>query len=175
MFTFVFFTCQSRNSFFKSLFIIFWILLAGLFILPSYNDNSILSYVYALIERTLVASGLVASVTWDFISNNHSIVESLSRSVGSKYFLENTNASTNLFLNGFSFYGLLGAMIVSVASGLLIALLRLIPGTGFSSLGFVSSSLFIYVWTEQSLYTSLLSSGILIVIIFLALLKIRFT
>jgi len=169
---FIIFRGTLNKNLVKMLLITFiFTLLAWSFLLQFYDDL-IVNHLYSILERAIVSPGLVASVTWDYISNNY-IEDSISYSVGSMYFQDGTNASTNLFMFGFAQLNLVGGIIVSILAGLLIGICKIIPGPNFYPLGTVSACIITFIWTEQNLHTSILSSGVLVLYVTLLMLKTK--
>ena len=118
-----------------------------------------------IIRRSFVIPGMLTSVYWEYASQVVNL-QQISYEVGSMYFNNpDTNANTNFLMWGWAWMGVAGGLMISLVSGMVISLFASYPGVRFPLLGSLMACGCALIWTEQFLHTSLLSNGVIYLVI----------
>jgi hypothetical protein len=124
------------------------------------------------VRRILVAPGMLASVYWSYAPNAQSL-QAITFEVGEFFFDDvRMNANTNFLMWGWVWARWGGVASVAFTAGLMVAFFRTFPGPNYLYLGALMGAGCMFVWSEQFLHTSLLSSGVVLVAGIAVLLRI---
>lgn len=86
--------------------------------------------------------------------------------IGLNYFQDaNANANAGIWASGFANFGYVGVIITSIIAAVILRIVDSIADTNRYVVGCVVSLMIGIAWTEQALHTSILSSGIIVLII----------
>jgi hypothetical protein len=117
----------------------------------------ILDYV---VRRAFVVPGWLSSVYWTFDVDPASFRD-ITYDVGRMLFGNNvSNANTNFMMWGWAWAGWLGGLVVAVCAGAVIYVFNYVPESLFPDLGTLMAAGALLIWSEQFLHTSMLSSGV---------------
>lgn len=132
---------------------------------------------YSFVRRLLIVPGSINAFYFDYVSDIGTFFElekaskffnfeNVTYTIGS--FSDqgnfNMNMNTNLWSISYAYIGAIGVVIISMVAGIILSLLN---GTAKSNfLGIIIAVYFGLIWSEQSLWSSILSNGIVYCIIF---------
>lgn len=116
------------------------------------------------IRRAFVVPGTLASIYYEYGPRAASL-RNITYEVGDIYFgSAEANANTNFLMWGWAWAGWWGVAAIASVAGLIVALLRPFPGPRFPLLGALMAGGCMLFWAEQFLHTSMLSSGLALLI-----------
>lgn len=165
----------------------FWLI--GLFIslmLASFIESALLgtSIIAAVIvRREMAIPGLLTNYYWEYFSNNqlYMMQDSIAaaflpfespydypkaRLIGYEFFGNiETNANANIWASAFADFGYVGIIIVSILAALIVKVFDSLSNTNKFVFGSVCCSSASLLWVNGALHTSLLTGGILFLIV----------
>ena len=116
------------------------------------------------VRRIIVVPGMVATFYWNyapFVENLHNITFQ----IGKEYFKDaHCNANTNYLMWGWLWAGWFGVAIIAWMAGLVVSIFGSYPGKRFCCLGALMAAGCMFFWSEQFLHTSMLSSGVALLV-----------
>lgn len=117
-----------------------------------------------IVRRAFVVPGWLSSIYWSFDADPN--LRNLTYDVGRTLFGDEiSNANTNFMMWGWVWAGWLGGLLVAVCSGVVIYGLKYVPQARFPDLGSMMAAGCLLIWSEQFLHTSMLSSGVAMLMI----------
>lgn len=126
-----------------------------------------------LVRRIFVAPGLVAAHFWTYQDQFDSL-GNITYEVGALFFGDETNnANSNMFAFGLAWGGWIGGFLIAAVSGALVGVFNVFPGERYRGLGVLMATGCALIWAEQFLHTSLLTSGVFMVLVFAWLLDVN--
>jgi len=160
-----------------------------LFICPFFIIISILEVIFMhsniaslfFTRRMFAVPGFLNTAFWDFFTTNPKtlMTESIGRFfvepiysvsptflIGIDYFNnEAINANTGIWLGAFSQFGVLGMLFISCLAGVLLGLVDNMTKNNFFVIGCLVCGFIGLNWTEQMLHTSMLTGGVVYLIL----------
>jgi hypothetical protein len=151
------------------------------------DDNSISTYI---IRRIMVMPGMLADYYWEFFSGHPLVMLRdgplggiFSRSpyplpaprlIGSEYFNNpDANANVGIWLAGFAHFGYPGVVMASVVAGWILRLVDSLAAKGKHVAGCGFCTMLGLIWTNGALHTSLMSNGVLVLILLMYLFPVN--
>ena len=150
-------------------------------------DTSLLASI--VIRRKLVVPSQLTVYYWEFFSNNPFVymkdgifgdllpfdsnyILKRSRLIGAHYFQMDSNANANIWATAFADFGYIGMFITTIISSYILKILDRLGKSHFI-LSCCSCAYISVVWSEGALYTSLLTNGLLFILLILWIQKIE--
>jgi len=113
-----------------------------------------------VVRRCFVVTGDLSSFYWNYVPESLSIKD-ITYVIGNAYSGNPaTNANTNLMMFGWVWSGWVGGLIVASCAGLVLRVFQCVPNAKYPYLGSLMACGTMFIWSEQFLHTSLLSSGV---------------
>lgn len=114
-----------------------------------------------VVRRAFIVPGMLTSVYWEFAPSVTDL-KTITYEVGAFFYNSTeTNANTNFLMWGFAWAGWWGGALVAICGGCIISLFASFPGVRFPWLGSLMACGCTLFWAEQFIHTSMLSSGVL--------------
>jgi len=137
------------------------------------------------IRRAFAGTGFLNTAFWEYYSIHDKVLmtDSIGRFfvdssnvtaapyvIGYKYFSNpDINANTGIWMGAYAHFGLFGIIMISSIAGIILGLIDNLTKERFLILGFLVCSYMGILWVEQMLHTSIITGGVIYIIIFLVL------
>lgn len=116
------------------------------------------------VRRIIVVPGMIATFYWNYAPSVENL-NNITFQIGQKYFGDaQCNANTNYLMWGWLWAGWFGVALIAWMAGLVVSVFGSYPGKRFPCLGALMAAGCIFFWSEQFLHTSMLSSGVVLLV-----------
>ena len=179
----IIFFLVNNNKGLNSLLILMLFLITASIIEFDLMDTNIISTLF--VRRIFAVPGLLNSLFWEYFSVHDKVMmaDSIGRFfldqsdvtastyvIGYEYFNRpETNANTGIWMGGYAHFGFIGIILTSAIAGFILGIIDNLTKERFLMLGFIVCSYTGILWAEQMLHTSMLTGGIIYIVIFLML------
>lgn len=119
----------------------------------------------SLVRRAFVLPGWSSSFFWSFDPDS-TCLRNITYEVGYELFgNELSNENTNFMMWGWAWAGWLGGLLMAFCAGAIISVFNYVPKMQFPNLGALMAAGTVLIWSEQFLHTSMLSSGVALLVL----------
>lgn len=178
----IFFIIIYKKGLNTFLLLILFLIISSIIEYKFYQTNIISD---SFVRRALAVPGLLNTAFWEYYSMHDKVMmaDSIGRFfidpswvtastyvIGYEYFNNpDINANTGIWMGAYAHFGFIGVIFISAIAGFILGLIDNLTKEKSILLGYLVCAYIGILWTEQMLHTSMLTGGIVYIIVFLML------